>query len=281
MKQKSDRPIVRGYCVALFAFLFTIQDTMPSTAQTVELCREVAEVVMNPTVITRKVEKEGLKCVLLPFCCGPTWSVHPECYVMQQIEGQPQRVELPKCSMQDARFAIEQFVAQLKNPIFILSPAIALTYKDLVDLDYSSLGAVPIPDYIKVRLHRLVGQPGILFDGSDIDRAKYGARRTFLDKALLPETYGNKDASAITHDDLIIFATNMQGQELDLKCTSLALWAHELTHVFQNRRDGRDVFFSKYASDAAKYSYRDIPYEKEAYAVQDTVNSNYCDLLLR
>jgi hypothetical protein len=251
-------------------------------AEGVEICREVAEFVMTPTVITRKIRKEGVKCLIAPMCCSPTWSVHPECYVIDKVAGEPVKTELPKCSVRDARDAIEQFVAQIKNPIYILSPGIATAYKDLVELNYSSPGAEPIPEYIKVRLLRLVGQPGIPFERSDIDRAKYNSMDTFIDKALRPETYGNKDASAITHDDLIIFATNKESEALDdKKCSSLALWAHELTHVFQNRRDGRDVFFSKYVSDAAKYSYRDIPYEKEAYAVEDTVTSKYCDLLLQ
>jgi Domain of unknown function (DUF4157) len=141
--------------------------------------------------------------------------------------------------------------------------------------------AEEIPEYILVKLRRLVGQRGIPFDGSDIDRAKYNSNSSLIDKPLRAETYG-EDQDAITHGDLIIFSEKKWKDAVDGNtCGSLALWAHELVHVFQNRRDGRDEFFRRYVSDARKYQYADIPYEKEAYAVQGLVAADYCNLLLQ
>src|SRR5262245_19653743 len=59
-----------------------------------ELCREVAEVVLRPTKIIQKVRKEGLKCLVVPLCCGPTWSMHGECYVIKEVEGAPEKIEV-------------------------------------------------------------------------------------------------------------------------------------------------------------------------------------------
>lgn len=248
-------------------------------ASGVELCREVAEVVLRPTKIVQKVRREGLKCLVVPFCCGPTWSAHGECYVVKEIEGTPERVELPKCSTQDINFALEQFIAQMKNPVFLFTPGIATAYKDLVELNYAFPASKPIPQWVASKLLRLVGKPGIPFDQSDISRSKWAQLNSLIDKPLRPETY-RQEQDAITHGDLIIFSENKWKQALDGDtCTSIALWAHEVVHVFQNRRDGKEEFFRRYVSDARKNMYEAIPYEKEAYAVQNIILRDYCGIL--
>ena len=48
------------------------------------------------------------------------------------------------------------------------------------------------------------------------------------------------------------------------------LFRHELEHIYQVRREGWIKFYIKYLYYQFRHSYRKIPYEVEAYAVQST-----------
>jgi hypothetical protein len=41
-----------------------------------------------------------------------------------------------------------------------------------------------------------------------------------------------------------------------------------VTHVFQNRRDGRVAVLDRYLRESAEKAYPDISYERDAYAAQ-------------
>jgi len=48
------------------------------------------------------------------------------------------------------------------------------------------------------------------------------------------------------------------------------LFRHEMEHIYQVRRDGWFKFYLTYLIHQRRYGYRNIPYEREANAVEDT-----------
>jgi hypothetical protein len=52
-----------------------------------------------------------------------------------------------------------------------------------------------------------------------------------------------------------------------------------MVHVFQNRPLGRHTFLALWMQQVAEDGYKNAQLEKDAYAVQDLVNSEYCDIM--
>jgi hypothetical protein len=48
------------------------------------------------------------------------------------------------------------------------------------------------------------------------------------------------------------------------------LFRHELQHVYQVKREGWLKFYLKYLWYSARFGYKKIPYELEAWKIQDT-----------
>jgi hypothetical protein len=53
------------------------------------------------------------------------------------------------------------------------------------------------------------------------------------------------------------------------QCFRYATWAHELSHVYQNRRLGSATFLKRYLAESAKKRYEEISFEVEAKAVAE------------
>jgi hypothetical protein len=135
-------------------------------------------------------------------------------------------------------------------------------YMAVIDANFES--AEPLPDPVRSALARLVGRPGIPFAAADIEAARWKKSDHPVARFLFPETYGQK-GRGITHGSLIL----VNGDFLSgTPCQVNARWAHELTHVFQNRRDGRAEFLDRYLRESIEKGYDAISYEREAYAVQ-------------
>ena len=173
--------------------------------------------------------------------------------------------------------AVKEIVLARVNPTgLVFTPDLYEAYRAYVDL--SSVSASRLPSDVKLRLSRIVRKPGILWEQQDLDHATYLRASDARGSVLFPGTYGNKDIAGITHGTLIVIADSVLS---DNTCNKYATFAHELTHIFQNRRDGENSFLTKYLLDASHYSYRNIPYEAEAFALQDNVLNNYCLQIMR
>ncbi len=138
------------------------------------------------------------------------------------------------------------------------------TYMAVVDANLES--AAPLPPPVREALAALVGKPGIPFATVDIESARWKTSERPIARVLFPQTYGQR-GRAITHGTLILVNDDFLTGEL---CAVTARWAHEVTHVFQNRRDGRVEFLDRYLRESIEKGYEDISYEQEAYAVQRT-----------
>jgi hypothetical protein len=119
---------------------------------------------------------------------------------------------------------------------------------------------------VREALAALVGKPGIPFAAADVEAARWKTSERPIARVLFPQTYGQR-GRAITHGTLILVNDDFLTGEL---CAVTARWAHEVTHVFQNRRDGRVEFLDRYLRESIEKAYEDISYEQEAYAVQRT-----------
>jgi uncharacterized protein DUF4157 len=165
-------------------------------------------------------------------------------------------------------------IGETVSPAYAIPPGLTATYQAYVDAVTRSAEA--LPSDIAARMHRLVGMPGIPFNHGDVDAARYVPATSPRGSILSPTTYGGRKMAGITHGNLIVMSPEAINPS---NCKGYAVWAHELTHVAQNRRDGRDAFLKQYLSDAAKYDYPKIPYEVAAYKVQDIVAARYCDVM--
>jgi hypothetical protein len=165
-------------------------------------------------------------------------------------------------------------VNEATRPPYVLPQGLTETYQAYVDQVMRLADA--LPSDVAVRMHRLVGMRGIPFDHKDIEGARYVSASTPQAKVLFPPTYGGSKMAGITHGKLIVMLPEAIHPS---DCKGYAVWAHELTHVAQNRLDGPNYFLGKYLSDAAKYDYPNIPYETAAYKVQHTVVARHCDVM--
>lgn len=264
-----------------FLVLFVIVGSPTfSSAESVDLCREVSEVIKHPAEFAeRKTRKiEGFGCALIPHCCGPLWETDPVCYISEIKKTRKKWKETKisqKCKTKPIKKAIRNFFAKDTHPLYVLTPGFYMAYRAYVQTTTAT--AAELPSDVKEKLSRLVGQAGIPFSQQQIDEARWIKSTKKRGKVLYPGTYKISGMDGITHDHLIV-----TGPEVDKLqgCNLYSFWAHELTHVFQNDRDGNEAFLKTYNQDQAKYEDdKEIPYEKEAYAVQTTVETNYCNLL--
>ena len=237
----------------------------------VSVCEDVVSLVDHPAeYVTEKVKREGLTCILHGTCCTPYWVTDPICYALEnRLSRAPWKETVHKiqCSQQDAATAIRELILNFVNPTsFVLGPL----GQDLYDLyrtyvESAEIVASPLPPDVVLRLSRLLGKPGIVWSAEDLYGAKYISASDAKGALLFPGTYGNHAANAITHGNLIVIEDDVL---TDTSCEKYAVFAHELTHIYQNRRDGVNTFVTKYLIDAAQHSYEEIPYEVEAYALQ-------------
>jgi len=135
-------------------------------------------------------------------------------------------------------------------------------YMAVVDSNLET--ASPLPDPMRQAVAALVGRPGIPFAAADVEAARWTKSDKPVAKVLFPQTYG-QSARAITHGNLILVNDDFL---TGAPCEVAARWAHEVTHVFQNRRDGRVEFLDRYLKESVEKAYNDVSYERDAYAVQ-------------
>ena len=169
--------------------------------------------------------------------------------------------------------AAKQATDDTLSLMHLLPQGLAETYEAYVDQVMRSAEALPRD--VRTRMLRLVGRPGIPFNHDDIESARFIPAATPQGSILFP--VGMK-MTGITHGQLIIMSSEAIHPS---DCNGYAVWAHELTHIAQNRRDGRNYFLRKYLADATKYDYPKIPYELDAYRVQDAVIGRYCTVMER
>jgi hypothetical protein len=135
-------------------------------------------------------------------------------------------------------------------------------YMAVVDANLET--ASPLPDPVRRALAALIGRPGIPFAAADVEAARWTKSDKPVARVLFPQTYG-QSARAITHGNLILVNDDfLTGPP----CEVTARWAHEVAHVFQNRRDGRVEFLDRYLRESVEKAYNDISYERDAYAAQ-------------
>jgi len=248
-------------------------------------CQDVVNFVDHQALtVDEKVRKGGIKCkgvalAALPHCCLPGWEADPMCYVLNKKtlkDAWQETIHTTQCP-QHVMKAVQEVTLTVTNPTTAVLPVDWFElYKQYVDV--TAVTASPLPSDVTQRLKRIVGKAGILWSQQDLDGARYVRASDARGKPLFPGTYGKKDIAGITHGKLIVIADSAVD---DQTCNKYAIFAHELTHVWQNRRDGENCFASKYLADATHYPYRDIPYEAQAFALQDFVNANYCPLIMQ
>jgi hypothetical protein len=152
--------------------------------------------------------------------------------------------------------------AQLSEYVIEAKKRLLETYLAVIDSNLED--ASPLPDPVKEALAKLVGKTGVPFTAVDIEAARWKHSDHPVARYLFPETYGQK-GRGITHGTLILVNDDFLS---GTPCEVYARWAHEMTHVFQNRRDGRSEFLDRYLRETIEKGYEEISYEKDAYAVQ-------------
>jgi hypothetical protein len=157
------------------------------------------------------------------------------------------------------RELLESWSARLAD---VGGKALLQGYMAVVDANLET--ASPLPDPVRHALAALIGRPGIPFAAADIAAARWTKSDKPVAKVLFPQTYG-QSARAITHGNLILVNDDFLA---GAPCEVAARWAHEVTHVFQNRRDGRVEFLDRYLKESVEKAYHDISYERDAYAAQ-------------
>lgn len=247
-------------------------------AESVDICTESINMVHHPAqYVTRQIRRHGLVlCIAHPACCSPVWATDPICYITRRrqiSQAFDEAVSSLHCEKKSAEIAITEFIDSWTKPIPIIAgPGLMLAYNNAVDLNLAS--ASPLPSDVIDNLKRLIGSPGIPFKDEDVESARWKKASDPLAAPLFPGTYGDKHTLAITHGNLIIVRDNITKLP---KCTYYAKWAHEITHVYQNRKDGKIKFLDKYLTEGGKKDYEKISYEIEASKVENLVlNSPGC-----
>lgn len=243
-------------------------------SETVDVCTQVVTVINHPAqYMSERIKKGGIRCFLQPQCCTPLWLTNPVCYVYENKRIKEAFTETKnemQCNTRAVADGVKEFVAKMTNPLFILSPQLFTAYRTYVDA--TGVVAKELPDDVKKMMQLLVGRGGIPFNHQQIERARWVGSDEPLGFGLLPP---GDSYVAMVHKDLIVVAPAMQNAT---GCYKYALWAHELTHVFQNERDTAEGFTRGYVLQASQHPYEKRPYEIEAYAVENKVKADYCHL---
>lgn len=275
------------------ALRLLLLDVSPAKAEKIRICENVLrEVLMPPTVETITQCSMGLRCFLLPHCCVPgLCNSDPLCLVTKQIEKaaySTTRTEL-ECSIKDInpREILHQW---LMRHTAMLDDAVLPFVKDIIraDLAVAYDQATPLTPRLKEAIRLAVGTDfatgAAKFDSADIDRV-----RVISAANPLVSTYLRPGYDAITLGDVVVVrpsymevmsnyesvAANaiVDGSAPCNYANTVALLAHELTHVRQYRETGFDGFTNTYLLHAFSLGYNDIPFEKEAYAYGSLVHA--------
>lgn len=261
--------------IVAFAFCTSI----PAFAQTVDVCTQVAKAIDHPAqYVAEKVRqcKKNFLGVLDPYCCFPGWELRPHCYVTKnkkiadgwqelktELECKPERIANGAGNVMryyfDPKIAIlgnnAQFIETLK-----LGLAPALT------------AAEPLPQDVISSLKPFVEKRIVPFSLDLLQGARWISSSNDLAKAYHPHTYKQKNKDTITYGNLIIAGPVLRSS---VGCRRLAIWAHEMTHVHQYNSQGFNAFTKNYLDQSASgVSYENLPEEKQAYAVENIVDSS-------
>jgi hypothetical protein len=242
------------------------------------LCRDVVNVIDHPAnTFVSKIKKNGVKCFVFPDCCTGAWTGNAACYVLNKTLVPPwQEIQhVTKCTPQ-VMTAVQEIAIERTNPTTaVVPPEIYDLFRAYLDVTRTS--ASPLPPDVKAGLQRIVGMPGIVWAQKDLDDAVYVSASDIRGQPLFPATYKLGGHDGITYGTLIVVKDSVLA---DKTCYRYETFAHELTHVFQNRQYGENRFLAKYILDATRYSYTQIPFEAEAFALQGYVANHYCSLIM-
>lgn len=257
----------RKRCITSLATSMLI--TSAGVAQSIDICTQTATLVNHPAqFVIETIKKGGLICAAIVMCCSPLWVTNPVCYVTRRKnlrDAFTETIRTVKCEPKALVQGLKDFVGQRFTPTGIIaSPTLLTAYDGAISANIGT--GHKLPGNVENALKRVLVRPDIPFNKEDVERARWKKRSDPAAAPLFPEAVVDGETMwAITHRDLIIVNTDIV---LGSDCQRYAKWAHELTHVAQYRKDGQLFFVDRYLRERLTGSYRDISYEREAYAVE-------------
>jgi hypothetical protein len=209
------------------------------------------------------------------------WVINPVCYIIEKKKIKDAWTETKRftqCRRESLDTGLREFINAWTNPTaaatFLLTPQFLGSYRNYVDA-LAGQGR-RLPDDIQRMLAALVQRGIVPFSLVDIQNTRWLNDSDEAVKPLSPRQLGIKDVLAIVHGSLIVITPEMAAAR---NCKRIALWAHEVTHVYQNRILGANAFTARYLSEA-RNGYENISFERQAHAVEDSVSSPpICDLM--
>jgi hypothetical protein len=248
------------------------------------LCSTAIRIVEHPEQIAveqilERVQREGLNCFLHPWCCGPSWMAHPDCY-LDVSHSSPrvikpaslEHVSVENCQEVSPEEAADRLFRNIFDPalpirkILEFNPVSATL---TISIAAANAARHPLPTDVSSSLRERVSLSAGAYRKEDVEDAGWlrwdeAAARPLW--ALVPVgDDGSKVADAITFDRTVIVGSDFLSST---GSDRLALWAHEVTHVSQYRRAGIDAFLLNYIGSGDPEPYCQIEAEKAAYTVE-------------
>ncbi|MEM7105485.1 MAG: hypothetical protein AAF502_20275 [Bacteroidota bacterium] len=244
------------------------------------ICEDMIDNIFKPGVtVEKKVRifnprkpRNFAKCLAMPQCCAPSWKVHPECYIVQKevIKEAVNEIKATRqCFEMEPRKALRRYIEHTMNPIRGFSgPFDVLGQMLKREVEAAKRVAEPLPFSIRQKLKLLDREYDFPFTDEDIDNTVWISKNKPEAKLLW---VGGEKTGRCWFDLIIIDPKLFERNE----CSQLALWAHELIHVWQTRTKGWDYFSTTYLAEYALHGYEDNFYEKQAYAY-DAILEDIC-----